>query len=74
MRTEIVVILKKLITYQKHSMVSHKWQAISCLNTNCNKKGDMNSCSRLAEVTYQLSYHNISASIQELWHNTLRII
>lgn len=54
-------------------MGSHNRQAISCLNTKNNKQDDLNSCSRLAEVTYQLSHHNISAGIQELWCNTLRI-
>lgn len=55
-------------------MGSHKWQAIFCLNTMNKKQNDLNSCSSLAEVTYHLSHHNISASFQELWCNTLRII
>ncbi len=55
-------------------MGSHKWQAISCLNTMNSKQDDLGSSPRLAEVTYQLSHHNISAGVQELWCNTLRII
>lgn len=53
-------------------MGSHKWQAISCLKTD-NKQDYLNSCSSLAEDTYQLSHHNIFPSIRELWCNTLRI-
>lgn len=54
-------------------MEGHKWQAISCLNATEYKQDYLNSCSSLAEDTYQLSHHNIIPSIHELWWDTLRI-
>ncbi len=60
--------------YQKHSTESHNRQAVSCLISSINKQDRLDSCSRLAEASYQLSLHNISAGIQDLCSKCLRII
>lgn len=69
----MILNLKILHLYLKLSMEGHNWQAISCLKEPINKQDYLNSCSSLAEVSYQLSPNNISPSIQELLGNTLRI-
>lgn len=69
----MILIVKILYLYQKLLMEGHKWQAISCLIKQLSKQDYLSSSLSLAEVSYQLSPHNISPSIRELWGNTLRI-